>query len=196
MLAGFQNLRWAYCLGLDLRSLALLRIGLALIYLVDLLGNLGFVEAFYCDSGLIPRGDLAWLKYPGHWSAYLWFGSYPTVLALYLLHIAGVVALALGYRTRIASLFCFFMASSLQGRLEMLPGWDGEVRMLLLIGTFLPWGEYFSWDARAKPPASVERPYISMATVAWRIQIAALYLGAGLLKGGSYWQDGTAVDLL
>ena len=34
-----------------------------------------------------------------------------------------------------------------------------------------------------------------MATVAWRIQIAALYVGAGLLKGGPYWQDGTAVEV-
>lgn len=185
--------RWlGYSLGFDTRSLALLRIGLAAIYLLDMLQSLPYLDLLYSDEGFFPRSLLPGLERVHQWSLYLGLGTPSTVAILYGVQMAAVVLLGLGWKTRWMSFWCFLLASSLQARSATIPGYDGEIRLLLLYGTVLPWGEIWSWDARGK--AAVPRVLASPATLAWRMQVAILYVGAGLLKGGPYWADGTAVE--
>lgn len=181
-------------LGLDLRSLALMRICVAALYLVDLLSMLPYVEAFYSDSGLLPRHLLAGLT--RHSSSLYMCLAHPLPITLvYLLHIAVVAAVLVGYRTRWACLLAFVLATSLQARIPINPGWDGEIRLLMLYGCFLPWGAVASWDARQARGQAAKPLACNAATIGWRLQVLLIYLGAGLLKGGPYWQDGTAVDV-
>lgn len=192
-------MRWKegarFSLGFDLRSLALLRIAVATVYLYDLASNFSHVEALYCDTGLQPRRLLSAFQEGPRWSLYFATGAWSGVVLLYVLHMLIVAALLAGFRTRWASLFCFCFAYSLQCRSEAVPGWEGEIRLLLLYGVFLPWGECLSWDGLRKSRLDVSRYYVSWATVAWRLQLVAFYVGAGLFKGGPFWREGTAVEV-
>lgn len=187
--------RWArYSLGFDLRSLAFLRIVACSLYLCELLRNWKYLEAFYTDAGMLPR-NLLFEGVGGNWSLYLAVSSLPAVKTIYCVQIATVGCLILGWRTRWASLACYVLTMSLQNRFPALPGWETEIRVLFLVGFFLPWGEWWSWDARRK--CTTERPTfaVTAATAAWRVQIVVLYLASGLLKGGPGWADGTAVEV-
>lgn len=171
-----------------------MRIAVAAVYLLDLLLQWPHREAFYCDTGMLPRTLMASSQHSLQWSLYYGWGGLGPITCLFLLQMGCVLALLLGWRTRWSSLACFFMAMSLQNRVEVLPGWDGELRLLFLYGFFLPWGERFSLDSRRRRVGAQE-PAWSLATLAWRVQLMSLYVGAGLLKGGPYWREGTAVEV-
>ena len=181
--------------GFDLRSLALMRIVVCAFYLCDLMSNWNLVEAFYSDAGLIPRA-FVFDNFTHPVSVYLAVSTEVGARLLYSLHILAVVCVMLGYRTRWASLAAYVFVVSLQNRFPIYPGWGTEIRMLFLIGVFMPWAECASLDARrAGTAAPAKTLVVSAATFAWRVQVAVLYVTSGLLKGGAGWKDGTAVEL-
>src|SRR5947207_435465 len=61
--------------SLDLRSLALFRVALAFMILVDLVARSTELRAFYTDFGILPRGAWHALRPIGFWSAHVLFGS-------------------------------------------------------------------------------------------------------------------------
>ena len=64
-------------LGIDLRTLAALRVGLAAILLIDLLGCLPDITAHYTDNGLLPRDQLVTkLMHDLQFSLHLMSGSW------------------------------------------------------------------------------------------------------------------------
>ncbi len=182
--------------GFDLRSLALLRITASSVYLVELLSQWKYLGAYLSDNGLLPRQAL-FESGEGGWSFYLATGSLEGVQAIFILHLAAVVALILGWKTRWASLLCYLFAYSIQHRFPALPGWETEIRLMFLIGTVLPWSDYFSLDSRLNPKPSLRRAtwVASPATLAWKLQIVIVYLASGLLKVGPGWAEGTAVEV-
>ena len=58
------TLRFEEMLGFDLRSLALFRMGLAVIILADLIIRTGDLQAHYTDAGVLPRTVLMTKNYP------------------------------------------------------------------------------------------------------------------------------------
>ncbi|CAN0157053.1 unnamed protein product, partial [Phaeothamnion confervicola] len=176
----------------DLRSLALLRVSAPLVYLIELLLNWQYIGAYLTDQGLLTRTTL--FQGTAGWSVYLAVGTIVGAKFLYICHMLALVSLILGFATPWSSLACYIFTYSLQHRFPALPGWETEIRMLFLIGCFLPWGEFASLDSyRNKGPIS-NYLVVSPATIAWRTQIVILYLFSGLLKSGSGWADGTAVE--
>ena len=180
---------------LDLRALALLRLGVAAVVLLDLAIRSTDLEAHYSNLGVLPIAallDRAWTPYQFslHASSGLW--QVQAVLFGLAALVAG--ALAAGYHTRLATLASWVLLVSLQNRNPMLgQGGDDLLRMLLFWGIFLPWGRVWAWDARGRPaPASYA--YCSAATVAYVVQLALLYWCTALLKTGPEWtRDGTAL---
>jgi hypothetical protein len=180
---------------LDLRALALLRIGTAAVILLDLAIRSTDLEAHYSNLGVLPIGALverAWTPYQFslHASSGLW------QIQAILFAVAAVVAgaLLLGYHTRLATLASWILLVSLQNRNPMIgQGGDDLLRMLLFWGFFLPWGRVWSRDALPKPlPTSYN--YCSAATVAYIVQLALLYWCTAILKSGREWtHDGTAL---
>jgi hypothetical protein len=183
-------------LGFDARSLALLRIIAPSCYLWELLSNWPNLEACYTDSGLLPR-VFVFQNGIHALSLYLAVGTLTGVRLLYLLQMAAVICVILGWRTRAASLVSWLFVISLQNRFPYLPGWETEVRTLFLVGAFLPWADYASLDARSLQARKVapKRWVVSAATITWRVQVSVLYLASGLWKGGPGWADGTAVEV-
>lgn len=180
---------------LDLRALALLRIGVAAIILLDLAVRSTDLEAHYSNLGVLPVGALvehAWTPY--QFSLHASSGLWQTQAVLFLIAASAAVALLVGYHTRLATLASWILLISLQNRNPLIgQGGDDLLRMLLFWGFFLPWGRVWSRDAqRLSPPTSYA--YCSAATVAYIVQLALLYWCTAILKNGREWtHDGTAL---
>ena len=182
--------------GIDLRTLALYRVCLALIILMDLVARARDLTAHYSDAGVLPRAAL--LGDIGQWapSLHLISGS-PRVQAL-LFVVSGIVALALlvGYRTRAATIVSWLLLLSLQARNPaLMQGGDLLLSLLLFWGIFLPLDARFSVDAALNEDAG-EAPnaFFSVATAALLVQAMYVYTFGALLKTSPAWiPDGTAV---
>src|SRR3954468_9750905 len=70
--------------GLDLRSLALFRIGLGIILLFDIIIRYEDVHAFYTDEGVLPRAGV--LVFNQGMSVHMLGGSLTYEVALFYLH--------------------------------------------------------------------------------------------------------------
>lgn len=182
--------------GIDLRTLALFRVMLAMMIMVDLLSRAQDLRAHYTDFGVLPRAD--WISVFNQWQPSLHFaGGSSTVQGLLFLA-AGVVAFAMliGYRTRAATIISWVLLLSLLARNNMISqGGDMLMLMLLFWGMFLPLGARFSVDSALDRHIDNEpNAYFSMATMALLIQCMSVYFFGALLKSDPAWiPEGTAV---
>jgi hypothetical protein len=181
--------------GIDLRSLALFRVALGALLLVDLASRARLLATNYADLGAHPRElvlayeTAAALPWP-----HLLFGS---TLAQGLLFAAAALAallLALGWHTRLATVASWLLLGSLHARNPLvLDGGDHLLRLLLFWSLFLPLGARASWDARRRAALEAPDPVCSPASAALLLQVAVMFLVTGLLKTGPEWSDGTAI---
>ena len=182
--------------GCDLRTLALFRINLGLLIIVDLLLRSRDFRLHYTDGGVLPRGEL--LQTLNYWGPSLHYIHGSAVVQSILFVIAGVLALGLiaGYRTRLMTLLCWVMLLSLHNRnIWILQGGDYLLLLLLFWGMFLPLGARFSVDqALSQSGPAKDHRFVSMATIALLIQCMCVYFFSAFLKDApSYVPDGTAV---
>ena len=180
---------------LDLRSLALLRMAVGALLLLDLAIRATDLEAHYSNAGVMPVAvlyDRLWTPY--QFSLHAISGQWQVQALLFLGAGTLAAALLLGYHTRLATVLSWVLLVSVQNRNPMIgQGGDDLLRMLLFWGIFLPWGQVWSCDARGQ-----QRPlhlnYCSAATAAYVVQIALVYWCTALLKMGPEWtQEGTAL---
>ncbi len=180
--------------SIDTRSLAAFRIAVALVLLVDLAQRARFLPENYTDLGVLPREAVA-LDFPGTLpSIHALGGSSGYEAGLFALSSLLAVMLLVGYRTRLATFFCWVLLDSLQRRNFMLLGAaDNILTLMLFWSLFLPLGARFSIDARragARSPPNACSP----ASAALLIQVACMYLFSGWLKTGPEWTvDGSAI---
>jgi hypothetical protein len=184
--------------ALDLRSLALFRILLALVLLVDLARRARDLQAHYSDEGVLPRDVL--IRYGlrrGIVSLHLVNGSPVGQAILFALAASFGLGLLLGYRTRLAALGSWALLLSVQNRNPLvLYGADDLLRMLLFWSVFLPLGAVFSIDAAAErgPHPEAPEPYLSVAGAALLLQVAMMYWTTAALKSSPEWRrEGTAI---
>ncbi|PIT98066.1 MAG: hypothetical protein COT71_02560 [Candidatus Andersenbacteria bacterium CG10_big_fil_rev_8_21_14_0_10_54_11] len=191
-----QHNRLRALFGVDIRSLALLRAGIAAVVLLDLLERSRNLRAHYTDAGVLPRPDL-WRLWPNPWLASLYSLSGSWQFVAFLFTIAAVFAclLLVGYRTRLAAVVTWLMLVSLHNRNPLvLQGGDGILRVTLFWAMFLPLGQIFSFDylrGKSKPPSA--NTYVSLASCAYLLQMMLVYLFAALLKSYPAWHaEGSA----
>jgi hypothetical protein len=195
-----ERLRRAWCL--DLRSLALFRIGLALIILGDLAARVQGEDlaAFYTDAGLLSRQALtSRFGFPELWSFHLMAGTAAGVDRLFALAAFLAFLLLIGFRTRAATIASWVMLVSLQNRDPfILHGADALLRLLLFWAIFLPLGARFSVDAWSLQDDSGTEDELPLApfwpSLALAAQIAIVYAFTVLLKSGPEWHHGSAVS--
>lgn len=176
--------------SLDLRALALFRIGLGTALIWDLLLRLRDLETFCGDNGVLPRKLFLELPVLNHSiQLFMATGSAWGLSVLFFLALAASVCLVVGYQTRIASLACWFWVVFLQLRNPLvLDGGDELLRLLLFWAPFLPLAARWSVEAKSdsrwnKAPDS----YRSVATIALHLQYFLFYFFAAFLKNGPDW---------
>jgi len=184
-----------FVFGADLRSMAALRVGCALIVILDLVQRSSDLVAHYTDVGIAPR--MLVIDHTNRWSVSLhqMSGIWQWQAALFILAALAALALLVGYRTRLASILTWGLCVSLITRNPYV-GYSADVllRLMLFWGMFLPWGAVYSVDAawNDDPPAS--RQYLSLGTIAFAIQIVSVYLFSVMLKSGKeWWSEGSAI---
>lgn len=184
-------------LAVDARSLALVRIVLALCMLADLSSAAWDYTALFSDAGVLPRAALHALWRPDvENSLYLMSGLWPVNALLLCLHFAAVACLLLGYRTRLATLACLVFAISLQSRNFITNQASDDLMRVLLFGAlFVPMGARWSLDA-ALNLKRVPDQLLSIGIIAIQVQAMCVYTFGALLKfEGSTWLTSQAVSL-
>ena len=92
----------------DLRSLALFRVGLALLILGDLIHRSFDLRAFYTDFGVLPRWVL--IQNSDHClSLHAMSGSLAFQIVLFLIAAGFALMLLIGYRTRMATVVSWIL---------------------------------------------------------------------------------------
>lgn len=183
--------------GLDLRSLALFRIGLALVLIADLINRATDLKAHYTDWGVLPRSVLTgqFLE-TWHISFHLMNGAWQVQAFLFILHGIFALLLLIGYRTRIVLFLSWLFLISLHSRNPMiLQGGDVLFRVLMFWGLFLPLGSCYSVDrALATNAEEIPKRILSVGSVALILQICFVYWFTAILKWHPIWtQDWSAV---
>jgi len=175
---------------IDYRTLALFRVIIAGIVIVDLLFRSQYLEAFLTDQGILPRRVVFnWFAEAGH-SVYFINGSAFFVSCVLIVAVIAALCVAVGYKTRLATFITWFLLLSLQHRTSILSsGADDLMRLLLFWGMFLPIGARFSIDsALEKNQPYPEKGHFNLATFAILMQVLYVYWVGALLKSHAAWQ--------
>lgn len=195
--------RWPERFGLDLRALALFRVLLGVILLVDLAARVGDIGVFYTDSGVLSRADLldrvATGATPWSVSLHMISGLPGVQLALFAAAAFCAFCLLIGHRTRLFTVLSWLLLLSLHNRNPViLNAGDVLFRMLLFWSMFLPLGARGSVDAAMREPREGEpegshRTW-SVAAFCFMAQVCIVYWATALLKSDPIWtEDRTAV---
>ncbi len=189
-------------LSLDLRSLALLRIGLGVTILIDLLLRSFSLSAHYTDAGIMSLKtlfDLSWRSY--YFSLYTFSGGFFYTSLLFIIAAIFAFCLLIGYRTRLFTILSWIMLISLQARNPIiLHGGDAWLRITMFWCMFMPLGARWSVDALMnRTPKQLftfgnnKDAHFSMASVGFIAQIILIYTCSAILKTGKTWQDGSSI---
>lgn len=185
--------------SLDLRSIALFRILLALLLLADLALRSVDLSVFYTDDGILPRNQWLKITHQWHWSIHTASGELWWQVLLFLLATGFALALLFGYRSKWAAAASFVLLASLLNRNGLLlQGGDNLLVVMSFWAMFLPLGARYSIDAALQPAykdnpnalpgnAFREQPYFSVATIAIVFQVLYLYSFTAFLKTGDAW---------
>lgn len=185
--------------ALDLRAIALARMAIGVLILVDLLIRCQDIGAFYLPDGITPVGAMpASPNSFKHLELYRHVESWWGVAGLMLLAAVFAVSLAVGFYSRTSGLISWYLLASIQNRnLYVNDGGDLTLKIFLFIGLFLPLGARWSVDAWRNPSwRKLPNEYLSPATVTMVLQFCIMYFTAGVLKSDPVWrQTGDAIWL-
>lgn len=182
--------RLTRALRLDSRSLALFRILIAVVVIVDCATRLTLVDAFMGSGGLPNPADPtlfpAWL-----WSLHRLHGSTGTAVALLMLQIGVTIPVLLGWRSREAFGALTLLTLSLHnGNPYILDGGDRCLMVMMIWACFLPLGRSWSLDAQqltARQGAVASTTVTGLAAAVFILQIVAIYWITVSHKSVEHW---------
>ncbi len=175
--------------AIDLRSLALFRILIALAVIANVITLLPNLGAFLVEDGLFTRSHAVGNRSAHFFSLYYLSGATWYTGLLLLSTLGAGLALLFGFRTRIATVVTWILVVSLTNRISII-GYGGDMQLCVLLfwAMFLPLGARFSVDAALAEEPSDNR-YFSVASLAILLQVLYLYFIGALLKNGSFWVE-------
>ncbi len=186
---------------LDARSLALSRIFLGALLLLDLGLRAADLTAHYSDAGVLPRADFRLQAWDFLWSLHTLGASTSFEALLFAVHAVFAFGLLVGFRTFWSTLGSAALLVSLHGRNPLLrDGQDDLLRVLLIWGCLLPWGARWSVDRlRGRvwhPLTGVSGDTVlGPATAGWVLQLLVIYWVSAIAKLQSlWWTSGTAIS--
>jgi len=195
-LSGFRSI-----FSIDLRSLALFRVSLAIMLLVNLAFRSTEIFDFYSEDGVLTRsqsiGHAHALRFSLYWiHSSEWFAG--TLMAISAF---AAILLLLGYRSRWMALLSWVLLLSLLNRNQFVhQAGDYLLAMMLFWSMFLPIGARFSIDNAldrryvddlnpAPRPTTDSNRFFSIATVGVILQVISVYLFTAFQKTGAPWRE-------
>ncbi|MCA9214327.1 MAG: HTTM domain-containing protein [Planctomycetales bacterium] len=181
--------------SIDHRSLALFRIAISVVLLLDLAIRATDLTAMHTDDGMFSRVLICqYYTSVWNWSFHFGSGSAWFQSSLFAISALFAVALLLGYKTRIATIGSWLMLISLHNRVPpILNGADNLLRMLLFWAMFLPLDRVWSIQAKSckqQESGSHAGEELSFASAAIMLQMAMMYLFTAVFKSNNDWLQG------
>ena len=177
---------------LDFRSLAAFRMAIGTVVTSDALLRSRDASLMLAPDGIFPPALVRhYLADPCAWSLAMladapWVGPF-----MLCLEAAAGLLLATGCATRCATIVSWLAVVSIVRRTAPATNAGDEwLACLLFWSMFLPLASAWSWDGRR---GSRRGQICSAATVALMLQIAVVYLAAGLSKWNESWLSGDAL---
>ena len=178
--------------SLDTRSLALFRIGMGLILILDYaVTRIPYAILFYSEKGVLPlKSDFNFQKS----SLAFIYSDYWFQLALLILGVFFGVALMLGYRTKLVAFGSWVILISMNGRNPLLLN-SGDIlaQVLLFWSIMLPLGHHFSLDQFLLKKKAKANMHFSVLSFAFISQVLIVYIFAFIFKNHPIWYKGDAV---
>ena len=176
--------QWA---NLDLRSLALFRMGIGVVLLLDTLARIPDITSFYTDSGMLPRELLTQSGLADSWLClHLGGGGWWSQFILLLVQAGFALGLVLGWRTRLMILGSWVLHNSLLLRNPFVNDrGDLQLALMLFWAFFLPLGARWSMDQKSGRPSTGSNHGLPAAALI--LQFVQIYLCTALLKYGEFW---------
>jgi len=194
--------------SVDSRTLALFRVVLGVLLMVDLGSRFDLVGTLYSNDGVLSNHFALFRPLaPYQFSLYAAFSSSRDVSVAFALTMVVYALFTVGYRTRLFHFLSFLCVTSLHAR-NLMAELPSDTLFHVWVGwsLFLPLGARFSIDSLRRslqrrersveelnaPPRDV--PVItSIAVLAMLLQFSAVHLAAALRQSGPAWRDGTAL---
>ncbi len=178
----------------DLRALALMRIGIGLVILADLIIRACDLTVHYTQDGVLPVSLL--LEFdpkPLRWSFHYLNDSFGYQTFLFCVHGLITLFLIAGYRTRLITVLSWAFLVSLQNRNPFIQqSGDDLLRLVLFWALFMPWGNFYSIDS--KNLNSSVKNYFSAASFGYLLLIVSVYLFSAIQKTSPEWRtEGSAL---
>ncbi|MEE2707108.1 MAG: HTTM domain-containing protein [Planctomycetota bacterium] len=184
--------------GIDLRTLALFRVTVALVLLYNLAMRSADIPSLFTDEGAAPIVTVqnfcaeAWC-----YSLHFLDGSAEFQVLLFVVSALCAVTLCLGYRSRLSTIGSWILFVSLNNRVpSIITGGDVLLSMALFWGMFLPLGARWSADARRSQIEPANDCELSIATLAVLLQVFWMYWSTGLWKLNEVWLEGRALQVV
>jgi len=188
---------WRAVLGATPEALAIFRISLGFLLVCELVLRSQYLHVFYTDEGtmplnlLLPRIDDLYKAVCLHCR----FGELWQQQILLAIQVFAAILLTIGYKTRIMSIFSWYMYTSLILRCTWLYFiLDRYFYYLLFLSMFLPMDERWS-ISRSANTSSTSRLIVNPGTIGLKLLVFWIYLDAGSgklmdpLKGWTYNAD-------
>ncbi len=186
-----------FLFGIDLRTLALFRICMGVMLLMNLFFCALYLRPFFSDFGVLPRAALYEIdRSVARFTFHTISGSEYIQAILFGLAALLAVSMIFGFFTRTVTILSWLFLVSMENRnLYIGSGSDVLLRNLLFWAMFLPLGARFSIDSRLRPDRYPRaQTHCGISSAAMLIQPALLYTFTALLKTDpDWWRDGTAV---
>jgi hypothetical protein len=189
--AGMSRTELKALFAVDPRALAVLRIGLGALVVMDLIARFGAIDPLYIDAGVLPRSQV--LPVPLAGPAF-WAGSTGFEQGLFGLIGLAAVLLILGVGSRTAAAACWLGMLSIGDRNPGV-GNAGDLILVQLLfwSAFLPLGS--RWALRPGVPAVPRgERVLSAASVGLVLTMPLIYFTSVFHKvAGIGWLEGTVV---
>ncbi len=201
---------WLWFREVDARPLAAIRVCAGIIAAWSVSVRFVVAESAYSDAGWMSEAIARQFLDP-RWSFFYVFRSPVGVTVLMAITLVVAVRLTIGLWTRVSSVLCFVLITSMQVRNPVLAfGGDAALRMLLFYVALGPAGEVWSIDAvvrarrdyeqrllrgqRLRRPVSERRPIPVWPLRLMQFQLGLIYFATGMAKVfGITWAQGSTL---
>ena len=206
-----DSLARAY-LTIDGRSLALFRVMVASLMILDALRRVPWLRDLYSNAGLLPNHTTLWRPpAPRMFSVFFMASRTDEARLLLVVCIVCFFFFLVGWHTRLFQILSLALSASIHNRVLFAENASSVALSLLLFWTlFLPLGRRCSVDAllaslragrdeqprdlaAGRLPPADRRPAVTLVALAILLQLATIYGFNYVHKTGPTWRDGTAI---
>lgn len=186
-------------LAIDLRSLALARVAVGIVLIIDWFYRFTNAFDFYTDAGLVPRGQAITNYTNPYYFSFLFTAGKPIyIYVIFLIGLLCYLGFTFGYKTKINNILSWMFFVSLSARTAVVShAGDDLIRLCLFWFIFLPSHKSFSIDSamenlnenKTEPIAPENRSVLSIASIAIVLQLVVMYVFTAVLKIHPIWNS-------